>query len=86
MEHFLHLTKIHANELQKELNEKFSNSNICPNRDELELILKEKNKLLRDELKWYKVKVHTGLSEKRKKSRKIKKASNSIQSRLYELK
>jgi hypothetical protein len=82
LENFLHITKIHASELQKELNDKFSKSKICPNREELELLLKEKNKLLNEELKWYKVKVHTGLNERRKKNTTIEKAATEIQKRL----
>ncbi len=82
LENFLHLAKIHANELQKELEEKFSKNKICPDRVELEMILKEKNELLKDELKWYKVKVHTGLSERRSKNKKIKKVSIEIKKRL----
>lgn len=86
LEDFLHLTKIYASELQEELEDKFSKKNICPNRDELELILNEKNRLLKDELKWYKVKVHSGLSERRAKNKKIKEASNEIKLRLEKVK
>jgi hypothetical protein len=85
LEDFLNITKIHASELQKELNDKFSKSIICPDRDELELLLKEKNKLLNEELKWYKVKVHTGLSEHRYRSNKIEEATIDIQKRLKEI-
>lgn len=86
LEDFLHLTKIHAYDLQKELEENFSKNKICPNRDELETILNEKNKLLKDELKWYKVKIHSGLSERRAKNKKIEDASNEIQMRLEKIK
>ena len=82
LENFLHLTKIHASEFQKELEAKYSKNNTCPDREELESILDERNKLLHDELKWYKVKVHTGLSERRKKNKKLTKASTNIQKRL----
>ncbi|MFK7774572.1 MAG: carboxypeptidase-like regulatory domain-containing protein [Saprospiraceae bacterium] len=85
LEDFLHLTKIYASELQNELEEKYSKNNICPDREELALILNEKNKLLTDELKWYKVKIHSGLSEKRAKNKKIKKASIEIKKRLEEV-
>lgn len=86
LENFLHITKIHAFEFQKELEEKYSKKNICPKADELELLLKERNDLLQEELKWYKVKVHTGLSEMREKNTKIEKAANEIQMRLEYLK
>lgn len=86
LENFLHLTKIHADELQQKLEENFSKNKICPDRNELEMILKERNELLEDELKWYKVKVHTGLSERRKKNKKIEEAALEIQKRLEKVK
>lgn len=85
LEDFLNITKIHACELQQELNEKFAALKTCPKREELELILQEKNKLLKDELKWFKVKVHSGLSEYRAKNTKIEEASREIQERLEKL-